>query len=624
MRNLLVMSGALVLTAGVSAAQTADDPFHWLEDVQGEKALAWAQGAQREDDRRPRGAAGVQADLRRGRWRSWTRRRRSRRPSSSATPSTTSGRTTQHERGIWRRTTLASYRTAAPAVGDGDRRRRAREGRGQGLGVGRRELPAARERRAAWSRLSRGGCDASVVARVRRDDEEVRRGGFSLPEAKSRVAWRDENTLWVGTDFGPGSLTTSGYPRIVKLWKRGTPARRARRPSSRARRRTSPSAGYTRDPDATGATTSSRDAGVLPPGDLPPARRPARQARRARRTRAAGIFRDRHARSRCAATGRSAARRTARARCSRSRSTTSSAASATSTCSSSRARACRSPASSSTKDRILIRRSTTCAASSPRSPSRTAPGRASEIPLPGLGTARHCRPRTTDGVAYFFTYTGLPRPRLALPRRERRERRTRSRPMPAFFDATGMKIEQFEATSKDGTKIPYFVVTPKGVQGRRDARRRCSTATAASRSPRFPATAASSARRGSSAAASTCSRTSAAAASSAPRGTRRRVKEQHIHNFEDFSAVARGPDRAQDHLAAAPRHHGRLAGRPARRRDAARSTRSSSTRSSRRCRSPTCGGSATSSPARAGWPSTATRTSPRTGPTSRRGRRTRS
>ena len=47
--------------------------------------------------------------------------------------------------------------------------------------------------------------------------------GFYLPEAKSEVAWRDRDTLYVGTDFGPGSLTASGYPRIVKEWKRGTP-----------------------------------------------------------------------------------------------------------------------------------------------------------------------------------------------------------------------------------------------------------------------------------------------------------------------------------------------------------------------------------------------------------------
>ena len=48
---------------------------------------------------------------------------------------------------------------------------------------------------------------------------------FKLPEAKSRVDWRNRDTLYVGTDFGAGSLTKSGYPRIVKEWKRGTPLR---------------------------------------------------------------------------------------------------------------------------------------------------------------------------------------------------------------------------------------------------------------------------------------------------------------------------------------------------------------------------------------------------------------
>src|SRR5262249_38970327 len=47
--------------------------------------------------------------------------------------------------------------------------------------------------------------------------------GFTLPEAKSRASWKDADTLFVGTDFGPGSLTDSGYPRVVKEWKRGTP-----------------------------------------------------------------------------------------------------------------------------------------------------------------------------------------------------------------------------------------------------------------------------------------------------------------------------------------------------------------------------------------------------------------
>ena len=76
--------------------------------------------------------------------------------------------------------------------------------------------------------LSPGGSDASEQREFDTRTKQFVAGGFSLPEAKSSVAWRDEDTLWVGTDFGPGSLTTSGYPRIVKLWKRGTPLSSAR------------------------------------------------------------------------------------------------------------------------------------------------------------------------------------------------------------------------------------------------------------------------------------------------------------------------------------------------------------------------------------------------------------
>src|ERR1700727_342256 len=47
--------------------------------------------------------------------------------------------------------------------------------------------------------------------------------GFELPEAKSQIGWADPDTVLVGTDFGPGTLTESGYPRIVKRWRRGTP-----------------------------------------------------------------------------------------------------------------------------------------------------------------------------------------------------------------------------------------------------------------------------------------------------------------------------------------------------------------------------------------------------------------
>ena len=48
-----------------------------------------------------------------------------------------------------------------------------------------------------------------------------------MPEAKCYLSWKDPNTVDVGTDFGEGSLTESGYPRIAKKWKRGTPLSQA-------------------------------------------------------------------------------------------------------------------------------------------------------------------------------------------------------------------------------------------------------------------------------------------------------------------------------------------------------------------------------------------------------------
>ena len=72
-------------------------------------------------------------------------------------------------------------------------------------------------------RLSRGGGDAVEVREFDTRSKAFVKNGFQLPEAKTNVDWFDDNTLWVGTDFGPGSMTDSGYSRIVKLWQRGTP-----------------------------------------------------------------------------------------------------------------------------------------------------------------------------------------------------------------------------------------------------------------------------------------------------------------------------------------------------------------------------------------------------------------
>jgi prolyl oligopeptidase len=204
---------------------TADDPFLWLEDVLGERALDWVR------ERNAQSQAALQAHAvfepiraelravfdshdripqvtRRGDWfyNFW--------------------QDADRPRGLWRRTTLASYRQPAPdwdtvldldALGAAEGENWVWAG-AQALGP---------EGRLCLVSLSRGGADAHVVREFDAVSKQFVAGGFQLVEAKSEVGWVDADTLLVGTDFGPGSMTTSGYPRVIKRWKRGTPLAQA-------------------------------------------------------------------------------------------------------------------------------------------------------------------------------------------------------------------------------------------------------------------------------------------------------------------------------------------------------------------------------------------------------------
>src|SRR5690606_31430187 len=133
-------------------------------------------------------------------------------------------RDADHPRGLWRRTTFEEYASPAPrwdVLIDLDA---LAEAEGENWVWGGAAVLRPEQHRALIS-LSRGGADAKVV---REFDIEARRfvpaeeGGYVLPEAKSEIRWIDEDQVYVGTDFGPGSLTDSGYPRIAKRWRRGT------------------------------------------------------------------------------------------------------------------------------------------------------------------------------------------------------------------------------------------------------------------------------------------------------------------------------------------------------------------------------------------------------------------
>jgi prolyl oligopeptidase len=127
-------------------------------------------------------------------------------------------------KGLWRRTTLASYRTATPeweTLIDLDALSAA-EGR-DWVWKGADCLPPDETR--CLISLSDGGKDAVVVREfdttTKTFVDPVSGGGFSLPEGKHRIEWLDKDTLLVATDFGPGTLTESGYPFIVKGLRRG-------------------------------------------------------------------------------------------------------------------------------------------------------------------------------------------------------------------------------------------------------------------------------------------------------------------------------------------------------------------------------------------------------------------
>jgi prolyl oligopeptidase len=198
-----------------------DDPYRWLEEVDSPRALAWV---------RERSAATLAALT--GDERFTVLRDDLRRVLDAADriPVTTwhggylynLWRDEEHPRGLWRRTTLAEYRRAVPeweVLLDLDRLA-GREGENwvwQDADL----LRPGYQRALVY--LSRGGSDARVVREFDLTSLSFVDDGFTLPEAKSDTAWVAAEEIFVGTDFGPGSLTSSGYPRLVRRWRRGTP-----------------------------------------------------------------------------------------------------------------------------------------------------------------------------------------------------------------------------------------------------------------------------------------------------------------------------------------------------------------------------------------------------------------
>jgi prolyl oligopeptidase len=210
---------AFAQTPAQAAAVVADDPFTWLEDVEGEASLAWVR------ERNQRSLAVLQADPRYQKLYDDALSILESRD-RIAYPALRGGRLENYwqdaanVRGVWRRTTLESYRSAEPTwetVLDLDALAKAESANWVYKGV----QCLAPDDRLCLVNLSNGGKDAVQVREFDAISKSFVQGGFNLPEAKHRVSWLDEDTLLVASDFGPGTLTASGYPFIVKTLKRG-------------------------------------------------------------------------------------------------------------------------------------------------------------------------------------------------------------------------------------------------------------------------------------------------------------------------------------------------------------------------------------------------------------------
>jgi len=197
-----------------------DDPQLWLEDITGDDALEWVRrhneptldelGGERFEQMRAEALEILDTDARIP----YVRRR--------GDYLYNYWRDGDHPRGLWRRTTLEQYRTADPdwdVIVDLDAL--AAEDGEKWVWAGAEVIEP--DYTLALVELSRGGSDATVVREFDLTTREFVAGGFTVDEAKTSISWEDHDTVLVGTDFGPGSLTESGYPRVMKRWRRGQP-----------------------------------------------------------------------------------------------------------------------------------------------------------------------------------------------------------------------------------------------------------------------------------------------------------------------------------------------------------------------------------------------------------------
>ena len=453
LRHALLLA---LLPAAPLAAQEPDDPFLWLEEVEGTRALDWVrehnQGTLRELERHPAYQPIFERTLR-----ILNSRERIATPDVEGDRVYNFWQDEQKPRGVWRRTTWESYLGPDPQweiVLDVDSLARADGVPWSWSGATCLEP----ENRLCLVRLSRGGADAVQVREFDTAEKRFVEGGFFLPEGKQSVAWRDADALLVARDFGEGTMTTSGYARSVRLWHRGAALESAPTlveiPATdmgvwvwtlRTADRTYQIVSHR--PSFFEATTHLLQGDRLVKLDLPLDADP-------------DVVRNQLAvylRSPWEVGGRSfpagsliaipmdrflAGGRDFEVVVQPGERSTIQGVSAT-------------------RDYLLVSMLNNVRGELRRYALRDGRWAGETVPAPGVGSV-NVVDVTPHSNRYFFTFSGFTQPTTLYLHDENGQVREVKR-LPAMFDAAGLTVEQFEATSRDGTRIPYFVVRRENV-----------------------------------------------------------------------------------------------------------------------------------------------------------------
>ncbi len=456
-----------------ATAATSDDPYLWLEAVQDERALDWVRARNAESrtvlTQQPRFAAmrdGFRAIL--------DSRDKIPYVSRRGAQFYNLWRDADHPRGLWRRTTLDEYRKPNPVwdtVIDLDALARAEAENWVWAGA----TCLGPDYTRCLVSLSRGGADAHLVREFDTAAKRFVDGGFALPEAKSRVTWHSRDAVYVGTDFGPGSLTDSGYPRVIKRWQRGQPLAQATTVFEGQAQDVSVSVSVDATPGFertvfTRSTDFYHHQQFLLVGDrLQPINLPDDADITFWRERALVKLRSAWTVAGTRWPGGSLLVGDADKILAAANSATMPPLQALFTPSATRSLA----GFSTTRSQVLLNLLDNVAGKLEtwRPEGSGWVGREIKTPFPGTlhASALHDpeldRDRTHQdslGEDFQLTYTDFLTPDSLLMGSTAQDRLAPLKALPAYFNASGMRVEQRFATSKDGTRVPYFIVWPKG------------------------------------------------------------------------------------------------------------------------------------------------------------------